>query len=94
MSTIKEDKAKNHRSPKHDLENLDERLRQGNENTSIGPKDNVPAGEMGDRSSKSRELEEDKNHSDSRKKLIATASKSPAEEKEDERAKDRQAIAS
>ena len=94
MSTIKEDKAKNQGSPKHDLENLDERSRQGNENTSIGPKDNVPAGEIEDRSRKSREFEEGKNQADNRKKLIAKASKSPAEEKEDERAKDRQAIAS
>ncbi len=87
MSAMKKDKAGKQKSPKHDIEDLDESPRQGNIDPSIGSKDNISADKTANTLSKRREIEENRNQ-DSRQELIAKASKSPAEEKEDERSKD------
>ncbi len=64
---------KNPKRESSDLGDLDERPRQGTVDPSIGLKDNLA------------EIAE--SSSDNRGKLISKASKSPAEEKEEERAK-------
>jgi hypothetical protein len=64
---------KNPKRKSSDLGDLDERPRQGTVDPSIGLKDNLA------------EIAE--SSSDNRRKLISKASKSPAEEKEEERAK-------
>lgn len=72
MSRVKEGE-KTKRNPT--TGDLDETPRQGNAEPTIGLKDNVA------------EANAVKDSADSRRKLIANASKSPAEEMEEERAK-------
>jgi hypothetical protein len=59
--------------------------RQENVDPSIVSIDNISADKAADRSSKRREFEENRNEADNRQELIAKASKSAAEEKEEEK---------
>jgi hypothetical protein len=77
MSSAKEDRKRKQSTINSNLGDLGERPRQGNVDPAIGMKGNLAKARVAEGAS-----------TDSRRKLIAKASKSPAEEKEEERAKE------